>query len=271
VPREDDVDVLHRPRRAQRLHVDLQRVRTVGRHAIVGCGLRVQRARDQRVGRDVLDEVVGPEHDATLLVVEDRVRRRVAGAMQHAQGAVAQAQLGAVGERPRHRRRATPRAVALRHRQQRVVHVLRDPVLGHDALGERVVGVHALLPVLHARGQQVQRGDLGARAAREDRHEAEVVDVLMGYDDQPEVLHAVAARRERALELVERRAGVRAAVDQRERLVLDEVGVDAADDERRRQRQAVDAGLGCALQRRLRFAHRERGPAAWTRATVMSG
>ena len=43
------------------------------------------------------------------------------------------------------------------------------------------------------------------------------------------------------LELVERLAGVRPGVDQRQRVVLDQVAVDAPDGERRRDRQAVDA------------------------------
>ena len=72
--------------------------------------------------------------------------------------------------------------------------------------------------------------------------------MLVGDDDQLEVLDAVAARAERALELVERRAGVRTAVDERERVVLDEVRVDAADLKRRRDRQAVDGGFGGACE-----------------------
>ena len=136
-----------------------------------------------------------PSTMRALLVVEDRVRRRVAGAVQDAQRAVAQLELGAVRQPPRHRRRRAPRAEGLRDAEQRVAHVLRDPVLGHHALGERVVGVHALLPVLDARREQVERRDLGARATREDRHEPEVVDVLVGDDDQLEVLDAMPARR----------------------------------------------------------------------------
>ena len=54
---------------------------------------------------------------------------------------------------------------------------------------------------------------------------------------------------------VERRAGVRAAVDERQRVVLDEVRVDAADRERRGQGQAVDPRVGGPLQRRPRVAH----------------
>ena len=53
-----------------------------------------------------------------------------------------------------------------------------------------------------------------------------------------------AVARELALELVERRARVRPRVDQRERVVLDQVDVDAPDGERRGDRQPVDPLLG---------------------------
>ncbi|HEV2785959.1 MAG TPA: hypothetical protein VGV67_06200 [Solirubrobacteraceae bacterium] len=83
-----------------------------------------------------------------------------------------------------------------------------------------------------------------------------MVDVLVGDDDQLEVLDAPAVRGERALERVECRTGVRAAVEKRQRVVLDEVRVDAADLERSRDRQAVDCGVGGARERRLRLCHR---------------
>ena len=69
-------------------------------------------------------------------------------------------------------------------------------------------------------------------------------------DQQLDVLDRVPARGERLFELVQRLAGVRARVDQRQRGVLDQVGVDAADHERRGYRQAVDALLGGLLEQR---------------------
>ncbi len=69
-----------------------QRLRA--RAAVVGLG--AERAREQRVGGDVRDQVVGREQDRAGLVEEDRVRGAVPGAVQHAQGAVAQRQLAAV-------------------------------------------------------------------------------------------------------------------------------------------------------------------------------
>ena len=56
--------------------------------------------------------------------------------------------------------------------------------------------------------QQVQPGHLGAGAARQDPHQPEVVHVLVGEHDEPEVLDAAAVRVETPLELVERRARV---------------------------------------------------------------
>ena len=49
---------------------------------------------------------------------------------------------------------------------------------------------------------------------------------------------------ERALERVERGAGVRAGVDQRQRIVLDQVAVDPPDEERRRDRERMDSARG---------------------------
>ena len=82
------------------------------------------------------------------------------------------------------------------------------------------------------------------RTLREQAGEAGVVEVLVGEDDELEVLEPVAEAREPALEHVERPRGVRADVDERQRRVLDEPAVDAPDRERRRDRDAMDAGLG---------------------------
>ena len=76
--------------------------------------------------------------------------------------------------------------------------------------------------------------------SREDLDQPDVVDVLVGDDDPLEVLDPAAVLGQRALQRVERRARVRPAVDQRQRVVLDQVAVDAPDRERRRDRQAVD-------------------------------
>ena len=89
------------------------------------------------------------------------------------------------------------------------------------------------------------RGDLGARVRRHERHEPEVVDVLVGDDHQLDVLELMAERRRSprwssSNDVPEFGPGV----DQRQRLVLDQVDVHPPDRERRRDGEAVDAGRG---------------------------
>ncbi len=66
-----------------------------------------------------------------------------------------------------------------------------------------------------------------------------------------EVVDRVAALVQAAGQFVERLAGVGAGVDQGQRLVLDQVGVDRADRERGRDRDPVDAGERRLLERLL--------------------
>ena len=154
-----------------------------------------------------------------------------------------------VGERPRHLRRAAPGAERARHRAQRGHHVARDPVAQHQRLGELVVALGVGGVLLHHRREQVERADLGARAAGEDPDQPEVVEVLVGDHDPLEVLDPVAALAQRLLELVERLAGVRPGVDERQRVVLDQVAVHPPDGERRRDLQPADPGLLSACER----------------------
>jgi len=130
-------------------------------------------------------------------------------------------------------------------------------VLGHDALGERVVGIHPLAVAGDPRRQDVDGSDLRAGAPREDRRQAEVVHVLVGDDDELEVLDPPPVLGKRLLERVERRARVRSGVDKGQRVVVEEIRVDAADLERRRDRQAVDARAG---RPRERVVHRKNLP-----------
>ena len=76
--------------------------------------------------------------------------------------------------------------------------------------------------------------------ADDDVHEPEVVDVLVRQHDQLDVVDRVAVLGELVLELVERAPGVRARVDQRQRVVLDQVGVDPPDREGRGDPQQMD-------------------------------
>ncbi len=92
--------------------------------------------------------------------------------------------------------------------------------------------------------EPVQRRDLGARAPREDRGQAEVVDVLVGDHQQLDVLDRMPPCGQGLFELVQRLARVGPRVDQRQRVILDQIRVDAPDLKRRRYRQAMDARLG---------------------------
>ena len=99
-----------------------------------------------------------------------------------------------------------------------------------------------VVEVLQHRDEKVERADLGAGAVGDDPDEPEVVEVLVGDHDPLELLDPMTVRREGLLERDERPAGVRADVDQRERVVLDQVAVDRPDPERGGDRQALDRG-----------------------------
>ena len=114
----------------------------------------------------------------------------------------------------------------------------------HDLLRELVVEVCLAAVAREVWGQHVQRRHLGARAPREDRGQPEVVHVLVADDQELEVLDRVAQRSERLLEFVERLGGVGPGVHERQRIVLDQVGVDATHLKRGRDREPVDPGIG---------------------------
>jgi hypothetical protein len=84
---------------------------------------------------------------------------------------------------------------------------------------------------------------------RHQRHQAQVVDVLVGHDDQVDVLERVAERVDAALQHVERGGRVGTGVDERERVILDQVDVDPTDREGRGDGKAVDTRGG---RRRIR-------------------
>ena len=194
----------------------------------------------QRVGGDVLDEVVGGDELAALLVPEDRVGGGVAGTVEDLQAAVAQLEHVAVVQRARDLDARPPGPEGARDAAQRHRHVGREAVAQHEPLGEGVVGLVGLGEALEQGHELVQRRHLGPRAPSQDLRQPLVVEVLVGDDDELEVLDLAAVRGQRLLELVEGLARVRAGVDQRERVVLDEVDVDPAHGERRGDREAVD-------------------------------
>ncbi len=141
------------------------------------------------------EQVVAGDQRASALVVEDRVRGAVAGAVQHAQRAVAQLQRLPRGERAIHLDGAAPRAEARGDGAQRGDDVGGDPVAEHDARREAVIELGLGAEVAQAAVEALQGGDLRAGAPREDRGEAEVVDVLVGDDQQLQVLDRVPVRR----------------------------------------------------------------------------
>ena len=200
--------------------------------------------RDQRVGGDVLDEVVGGEQDPAVGVPEHRVRRASGpgGAATSSSRSRNDRRSPSWSGRVTRRARA-PGAEGARDRAQREDHVLGDPVAAHQRVGELVVELGVVGVALDVGREHVEGGDLGAGAAREHVEQPEVVDVLVGDDEQLEVLDRVPARGERPLELVQRLGRVGARVDERQRVVLDQVRVDAADRERRRDGEAVDPGV----------------------------
>ena len=150
----------------------------------------------------------------------------------------------AVGQPAVDRRAAAPGAERPRHRAQRGHDVARDAVAQHQRLGELVVALGVRAELLDHRREQVERARPRRPSGGEDADQPEVVEVLVGDDDPLEVLDPAAVLAQRALELVERLAGVGPGVDQRERVVLDQVAVDAPDGERRGDRQAVDVTTG---------------------------
>jgi hypothetical protein len=108
---------------------------------------------------------------------------------------------------------------------------LRNPVAQHHRTGELVVLLRLLRVVLDVRHRHVESGDIGARALRHDRDQPEMIDVLVGHDHQLDVLDGVAECGQPTGELLEGGGRVGARVNERERLVLDQVDVDPPDRE----------------------------------------
>ena len=175
--------------------------------------------------------------------------------------------------RSRHLRLRAPGPEAAGHLSQGGDHLLGDPVPAHQRRRLLVVPLGVVAEVLDERREQVEGRHLGAGALGDDVHESEVVDVLVGDDHQLEVLDPMAERLELALELVERLAGVGPGVDQRERLALEQVGVDAADLERGGDAEDADPGIGDPLPdlyRRLLLRHERIRPSTSSRFASMS-
>ena len=151
---------------------------------------------------------------------------------------------------------------------QRAHHVRRDAVAEHHRAREVVVLLRLLGVVLHERHGHVDGRDVGARALRDQRHQPQVVDVLVGEDHQLDVLERVAQLGHAVRELVEGGGGVRAGVDERERLVLDQVDVDPPDRERCRDLDPVDPVGRAAGHERIRSSTSSRFSSMCSRETT---
>ena len=104
----------------------------------------------------------------------------------------------AVGQRPCHRARRAPAAEAAGDAAQRRRHLLGDAVAQHQLDRELVLELGVLVEVGQALGGEAERRHLGPGVLGDDLDQAEVVDVLVGDDDQLEVVDRVAAGAELA-------------------------------------------------------------------------
>ena len=174
-------------------------------------GSRAERPREQGVGGDVLDEVVGGEQDRARLIEEHRVRRAVAGAVQHPQRAVAQAQLRAVARAAASPRPREPHA-------RKLAETARSAVTTSAGMPWRSISRSANRSSSSVCSPKLARN--GARRSsaatsapeRRARIEARPKWSMCWWltIEQLDVLDRVAERGERLLELVERLGGVRA-------------------------------------------------------------
>ena len=171
-------------------------------------------------------------------------------------GAVVHAPRAARRTPARRRRRAAcvdralgaPGAERARHRAQRERRRPRGmPWRSMSASAKRVVGLHDLARSAPAtaparRARTTSAPERSARIC----DQPDVVDVLVGDDDPLEVLDAAAVLGQRRLERGQRRGRVRPGVDQRQRVVLDQVAVDPPDRERRGDGERVDGACRAA-------------------------
>ena len=200
----------HLARLAQRRHVDQQRARA----AVAGlAGLPAERPRDQRVGGDVLDQVVAADQRRR----SPRRRRPCPTASGPGRWSASQRAAGELELARRRRsrrvdrraaapaaeRRATPRAARSRRRAGcRGAASAPRPARRRARRARRS-------PRPPARAGRARTTSAPERS-REDADQPEVVEVLVGDDDPLEVLDPAAVLAQRALERVERLARVRA-------------------------------------------------------------
>ncbi len=202
----------------------------------------VELAADQGVGGDPGEQMVAEQGEPVAGVEQHRVGGRMTRPVEDLEVAIAQGQAvarrhGAVGAGG-----GPVPAGDRRHRPQRVGDVGLDAVADHQRARLIVTGGGEALPVGQHGGEEIEAHQLGARALGEHAGQAGMVEVLVGDEDELEVRDAMAGISQPSLHLAEGGGGVGAAVDQGERVALDQVGVDRPHRERRLDRHLVDAG-----------------------------
>ena len=137
------------------------------------------------------EQVVARDQQPAVAVVEERVARAVAGPVMDVEHAVTEAHLVPVAQHARDLGGRSPGAVRPRDGAQCAGHVRRDAVAQHHVVGEVVVRLRLAGVVLDERHRDVEGRDVRPGVTCDERHEAEVVDVLVGEDHELDVLEPV--------------------------------------------------------------------------------
>ena len=202
---------------------------------------------DERVRGDVRDQVVPRERSPGRVVDEERVGGAVPGSQRRAQAPPARLDDIAVGEPHVEGRSRSAVAPAIAgDREERVTCLGRRAVEEQQALLPVLLGDQRGLDVRDVVREQLVPGDPAARAFADRGGEPDVVGVLVGEDQQLDVLDPEAVAREPRLERGERLRCVRPGVDERERVTPEEPAVDGADGERRREDERLHRQAGGA-------------------------
>ncbi len=217
------------------------------------------------------EEVVADEGELVLGVPENRVHHAVAGPVEDLEPAAGELDHVAVGQRPGHLHRRSPAAVGVGDAAQRQRDLLRDPAAQHQFDREVVFELGFDLVAGEPLGGDAERRHLGPGVLDDDLGESDVVSVVMGDEDKADVLDRVPVGGHRFGEDVEPAPVVGPAVDQGQRVALDQVSVDLADREGSRDRQPVDACQGGLLECLLGGARHSRiNPSTSSRRRSMS-